>query len=225
MALEITPEWISALVSVGWLLLATTVLCLLYPMAIRILRERSFTVEIAGFKLSAQETAESLNTAIKDLQESVRRLETEVPQARGAPRPTEPVASRGGSILWVDDYPINNALIFEKLESDGFRVDRALSTREGLKLFSQRSYDVILSDMGRNEDSRDVPDAGIKLVEALRKSDAAIPIVIFCSNRARELYSERAIAAGANHITSSAVDLYGHIEAALTALNSTRSPP
>ncbi len=215
MALDFTPQWVSALVSVGWLLLAALLLGMLYPIVIRILRERSFTVEIAGFKLSAQETAESLNTAIKDLQESVRRLESNLPVAGGAPRSTEQIGPRGGSILWVDDYPINNALIFEKLESDGFRVDRALSTREGLRLYSQRSYDVILSDMGRKEDTHEVPDAGVKLVDAIRKSDGNIPIVLFCSNRARELYGERALAAGANHITSSAVELYGYIESAL----------
>lgn len=212
MSFSVTPEWISAAVSVGWLLLAVSALALTYPMISRIVRERSFTVEIAGFKLSAQETAESLNSAIKDLQESVRRLEAGLPASAGT---VAPAAVKGSAILWVDDYPINNALTFEKLESDGHRVDRALSTREGLKLFSQRSYDVVISDMGRKEASSDVPDAGVVLTTALRKSDPNIPILIYCSKRAHELHGQRALDAGATHITSSAVDLYGHIADAL----------
>lgn len=211
MSFQLTPDWIDATVSVGWLLLAVTALGLCFPILSRIVRERSFTVEIAGFKLSAQETADSLNGTIKDLQESVRRLEAGQPANAAATEQAAPPKPSGGSILWVDDFPINNALTFEKLESDGFRVDRALSTREGLKLFSQRSYDVIISDMGRKEDGAETPDAGVKLTAAIRKSDANIPIFIYCSNRARELHGARALEFGANHVTSSAVGLYGHI--------------
>jgi CheY-like chemotaxis protein len=221
MSFSVTPDWVSAGVSVGWLLLAVTALALCYPIISRIVRERSFTVEIAGFKLSAQETANSLNSAIKDLQESVRRLEA----AQTAQQPVDsiaPATGRGGAILWVDDYPINNALTFEKLESDGFRVDRALSTREGLKLFSQRSYDIVISDMGRNEDGKEVPDAGVVLTAAIRKSDQTVPIFVYCSNRARELHGQRVLDAGANHVTSSAVDLYGQIAEAYVQKDASR---
>jgi CheY-like chemotaxis protein len=214
MTILITPEWVSAGVSAGWLLLAVSILCLTYPLIARIVRERSFTVEIAGFKLSAQETADSLNSAIKDLQESVRRLESGVQTGTSAPPAAMPEA-RGGAVLWVDDYPSNNALIIEKLEEDGLRVDRALSTREGLRLFGHRAYDIVLSDMGRREDGEDIGDAGVRLTEAIRKSDSKIPIVIYCSNRARDLYGPRALEAGGNHVTSSAVELYGYIEDAL----------
>lgn len=219
MTFDLTPEWVDSVVSVGWLILAIVLVCVTYPLIARIVKERSFTVEIAGFKLSAQETAESLNSAIKDLQESVRRLEaggaTGASPSAATSTPPKPV--RGGSILWVDDYPINNALIFEKLESDGFRVDRALSTREGLRLFSQRNYDMVLSDMGRNEDGAEVPDAGVVLTDALRKIDKTIPIFIYCSHRARDMQGQRARDAGANDITTSAVELYGYIEDAMRA--------
>lgn len=213
----ISPAWISAFVSLGWLALAVAILFLLYPIVIRIVKERTFTVEIAGFKLSAQDTVESLNSAIKDLQESVRRLESTVPAAAATSIDDmkTAAAARGGSILWVDDYPINNALVFEKLESDGIRVDRSLSTREGLKLFGQRSYDIVLSDMGRKEDGQEVPDAGVVLTQAIRKTGAKVPIFVYCSNRARDLHGQSALDAGANNVTSSAVELYGFIEEAL----------
>jgi len=215
----LTPDGIQALVSLGWLALAVVVCLLAAPLLHRVIRERSFSVEIAGIKLSAQDATENMTTAIKDLQESVRKLEARAaPVADGSVLRSEAPATvesepdyKGKSILWVDDYPENNALVVEKLREDGFSIDTALSTREGMKLFKRRRFDLVLSDMGRKENGREVPDAGVQLIQELRGTGTEVPIIVFCSTRANDHFGNRARNAGANHVTSSAIDLYGHI--------------
>lgn len=213
----LTPAGLQAIAAVGWLALALGVVCFLLPLLYRITKDRAFTVKIAGIELTAQDATENLAAAIKDLQEKMRRLEERGPaQAAGAvvaETEFDATPHAGRRILWVDDYPSNNALIVEKLQDDGFAVDLALSTREALNLFKRRRYDIVLSDMGRKEGARDVPDAGVQLTQELRAIAPGIPLIIYCSSRARDAFAERAARAGATHVTSSAIDLYGQIDA------------
>jgi len=216
MSALLSPEGLQAIAAIGWLVLALAVVSFLMPLLHRITKDRAFSVKIAGIELSAQDATENLASAIKDLQDKVRRLEergVSAPGAAAAAEETETAPHTGRRILWVDDYPSNNALMVEKLQDDGFAVDLALSTREGLNLFGRRRYDLVLSDMGRKEGAKDVPDAGVQLTQELRAIAPDIPLIIYCSSRARDAHAERALRAGATHVTSSAIDLYGQIEA------------
>jgi len=220
MDLILSPAGLQAVASIGWLLLAIAVVSFAIPLINRLARDRAFSVKIAGIELSAQDATENITSAVKDLQESVRRIEewqiqfsstsTSVPERPAEARET--MDYRGRRILWVDDYPSNNALVVEKLQDDGFQVDLALSTKEGLGLFKRRTYDMVLSDMGRRENSREVSDAGVQLTRQIRSLDANIPILIFCSTRAVEYFGQAAKNAGALFVTSSALELYRQIE-------------
>ncbi|MEU3274448.1 response regulator [Saccharomonospora sp. NPDC006951] len=127
------------------------------------------------------------------------------PQATSAPAlAANPVAN---SVLWVDDNPENNALIIERLQRNGVRVDLARTTREALASAGRNRYGAVLSGMGRFEDRESVPDAGLRLLHAIRNTDPAIPFLIFCGNRPADAYHDTAKAAGANLITASPTEL------------------
>jgi len=111
------------------------------------------------------------------------------------------------AILWVDDNPKNNSFFIEQLQKNGYRVDLAHSTKEGLKAVSRNAYRRILSDMGRFEELHYVDDAGIVLLDEIKKGGVQAPLVIFCSRRKVERFGDRVKKLGANSITSSSTEL------------------
>ena len=128
------------------------------------------------------------------------------PPSVAYPKPTSPGARRK-HILWVDDNPSNNAFIIDKLGKDGVEVTEALSTREALTFLGKntKNIDVIISDMGRFEDGQYQPNAGLKLIEAMR--DLGIPIFVFSSAQYAREHGETVRTAGAKLVTSSSLKL------------------
>jgi DNA-binding NtrC family response regulator len=93
---------------------------------------------------------------------------------------------QGRRILWVDDRPENNRFERQALEALGIRIDLSTSTEDALKITGQRSYDLIISDMGRSPDSR----AGYTLLDELRRRGDKTPYVIYAGSRAPEHAAE-----------------------------------
>lgn len=54
-------------------------------------------------------------------------------------------------ILWVDDYPSNNASIISLFENK-IEFDIAISTTQGIKLLQDKNFDLIITDIGRGND-------------------------------------------------------------------------
>lgn len=74
------------------------------------------------------------------------------------PTPRSQRRLQGKRILWVDDRPENNHFERQTLEALGVRIDLSTSTEEALQKTRQRSYDLIISDMGRPQmRGRDTP--------------------------------------------------------------------
>lgn len=108
------------------------------------------------------------------------------------------------SILWVDDRPSNNTYERRSFESLGIHVALALSTEDALaKLEEGRSYDVIISDMGRPPD----PEAGYTLLRALRKMRIQTPFVIYAGSNSPE-HKARARSEGAQGSTNNPAELF-----------------
>lgn len=80
-----------------------------------------------------------------------------------------------GRLLWVDDHPSNNEAEIANLKQRNIAVYTTTSTEEALMLLSMYRYDVIISDMGRGDDSL----AGLKLVESLRQSGDTTPFFLY----------------------------------------------
>lgn len=75
--------------------------------------------------------------------------------------------TQGAQILWVDDAPDNNVYLRGLLRSLGIFVDLAKNTFDAVSMAALTKYDVIISDMKRDGDSK----AGIKLLAELQQRD------------------------------------------------------
>jgi CheY-like chemotaxis protein len=85
-------------------------------------------------------------------------------------------------ILWVDDNPPNNRSLVNAFQSLGIQVFEALDTEEAKHMFSQGSYDVIITDMGRPSS----PEAGKALVSYLKEQNITTPVIIYAARWARQ---------------------------------------
>lgn len=66
-------------------------------------------------------------------------------------------------MLWVDDHPENNRNEQRAFEALGMRFTLSKSTDDALDQLSRRTYELIISDMGRGPD----PQAGYTLLDQL----------------------------------------------------------
>jgi len=81
-------------------------------------------------------------------------------------------------VLVVDDERYIRGLLSELLAVWGCQADVAASGTEGLRLFKQKSYDLVLTDYA-------MPDgSGLELVENVRNSDAAVGVIMLTASGA-----------------------------------------
>lgn len=80
-----------------------------------------------------------------------------------------------GRILWVDDHPQNNQQELQFMQQHNLAVYQATTTEDALMLLSMYQYDVVISDMGR----QDQPLAGLKLLESMRLSNNNTPFFFY----------------------------------------------
>ncbi len=73
---------------------------------------------------------------------------------------------RFAQILWVDDNPQNNIYEREVLQILGSNVDVATSSEEGLLALQSKVYDLVVSDMSRDNN----PKEGLTMLEEMRNS-------------------------------------------------------
>lgn len=116
------------------------------------------------------------------------------------------------NILWVDDQPQNNAIEIEAFKKRGVGVTNALSTKEAINLLNSKpTFDVIISDMYRVEDSVGQAMAGINLLKELKKNNFNIRTYIYCSDKNAEAYRENALSEGAKGVFINSADLFTEI--------------
>lgn len=113
-------------------------------------------------------------------------------------------AYRRASVLWVDDYPENNRILMEMLESAGCHVEVATSTDDAMVLVMGRDWDVVITDMGRGTN----PTAGLDLLMRLAgQSDVSAARIVFSSPTAVARYGPAAHQLSAWEVTSGGVTL------------------
>ncbi len=227
------PDLLRALVSCAWVALAGYAFWKFYAPLKAAVDSKSVSIEVAGFKLSFQEAAEGLGKQISDVQSRVAQLENslkapnlaverpfkkleslEVPQSgRKMEREHPPDVYRARTlrlqVLWVDDNPKGNAYIIGAIQSEGGKVDTAVSTSEGLAKFESGQYDAVITDLNRREDGAYRGAAGVEFIRAIRGRNKVVPILVYTSTlqAADKEKEEEVEKAGADGITSSAVEL------------------
>lgn len=127
-----------------------------------------------------------------------------------APAPRETTGTEPFAVLWVAERPEAHALLVEQLRDNGVRVTTATTTAEAVELACRRPHRLVVSDMGRREDGRWRPDAGLALLGELRDLGVDAPVVVFSDHRGEVQYAAQARRAGAVAVTSSAAEMVGH---------------
>jgi CheY-like chemotaxis protein len=117
----------------------------------------------------------------------------------------EPIGKRkaGPRILWVDDHPENNSALQGVIEECGCRVRNAFNTHEAMTVVSSKHVEIVITDMGRDED----PAAGLELLRKLGTAHVESPMAVFTSARAVAEYGDEARALGAKECTAGTVQL------------------
>jgi CheY-like chemotaxis protein len=165
------------------------------------------TVNIAGHELTQEEFHEQQRDQFVDLREQVFKLQAKVEKPRDEKttrkKHSVEVKTKIKSILWVDDNPKNNSLLVSQLEEKGVEVVQVLSTFAALEVLKTRSFDIIISDMGRNEIGQYNKRAGLDLLEKINERTEKIPVIFYCNEKTAAECEEEAIAAGAIAITAS----------------------
>jgi len=81
-------------------------------------------------------------------------------------------------VLVVDDERYVRGFLSELLAVWGCEADLAASGSEGLRLFNQKSYDLVLTDYVMPGGS------GLELIENVRNSDAAVGVIMLTGSGA-----------------------------------------
>jgi CheY-like chemotaxis protein len=132
---------------------------------------------------AVRQEASTTDATPKQDEEKAREIANIVSQAA---RPTTVRRLSNASALWVDDHPTNNVYPRRALEALGIRFTTSLDTADALEKVKRNDYDVIISDMGRPPDQQ----AGLTLLDELRKLGVHAPVVIYASNKAVQLRPE-----------------------------------
>jgi len=114
-------------------------------------------------------------------------------------------------ILWVDDRPDNNTYERAAFEAMGYSFTLALSTNEALQMLSNKTFDAIISDMGRREGPRE----GYVFLEAIRSRGDKTPFFIYAGSNAPKHKHEAALH-GAQGSTNSAQELFELVSRSIT---------
>lgn len=117
--------------------------------------------------------------------------------------PQKNLVSEPPHVLWVDDHPGNINMLVASLKKMGFKVDTAVSTKDGIEKFKANNHDIVISDLGRQGERK----AGINLAKEVRILKPDTPFFIFCGTDSARDFRDEALNAGINQITSSGREL------------------
>jgi len=213
-------ETAKALAALAWPVIVFLLILFFRP-AIKALIEsaksRKFTLKLGGQELTMEEVNQQQRTITTDLQTQVAEIRkslqgSQVPLRSVAEVAPSTTPASGKSVLWVDDDPKNNSYFIQQLSDNGIKVELAMSTSEGLRLFRQKKYDAVISDMGRAEGGTYNTGAGIELLRRIREDDKRVPFIIFCSSRGIKKHGEEAASLGATAVTSSSTEMMGILQ-------------
>jgi CheY-like chemotaxis protein len=111
-------------------------------------------------------------------------------------RATNPVIAQriaGAKLLWVDDRPENNIYPRRAMEAVGIQITLCKSTEDALEKVHSHTYDVIISDMGRQSPDPQAPydnRAGYTLLDKLRDQHNFTPFIIYAGSSSPEHQAE-----------------------------------
>lgn len=210
--LLLKPDFWQAIVGIAWPITLIIIAVLFRKLIYQLFNRETLTLKVAGMELSVKEATVQTGKGVSDLQERLAILEANFSVSESTKSETNHENNSQLSVLWVDDFPSNNAFIIERLENEGARIRKELSTDSGIGALSNDKFDLIISDLGRVENGRDNAFAGLDFARALRAAGNETPLLIFAGQRGIQ-HREKLLSAGVNQVTNSPIDVFKFVEA------------
>lgn len=146
-----TPWWLEGIKLVpqlAWVVVGACLLVIFTGPLLRALEQGNITklgIGVVQIDIAQKEIQRAQNERTKTDKKQ------EIPTALTARIERVPRALFDAAILWLDDNPANNLAERRALTSLGLTVDTATNTADALKMLSIGQYQVIISDISRNE--------------------------------------------------------------------------
>ncbi|MCO6177206.1 response regulator [Ciceribacter sp. RN22] len=218
-SLLLNAEFWNALSNFAWPAMAAFLLIKFHPLFASLLKRENMQIKVGNLELSVQEAAKHNGADIADLQQRIAIIEANISNEKDIIVNSAEYqnSKKSKSILWVDDFPSNNAFMIEKLKEKGIEVVLSIGTNDALAKIEYNEFRAIITDLGRIEDGVDNPNAGFDLLARLKALGKEIPVLVFAGRRA--LQNRAALLeAGAENATNSGVDVLAFVERHLGAL-------
>lgn len=116
---------------------------------------------------------------------------------------------QGGAILWVDDHQEWNEPLIRLFRTAGITVDAVVSTARAMRALGERSYDLVITDARRVNESGGAA-AGVNLLDQMVAAGVPTPAVFF-SDHSGAVSHPRAVTAtnSPETLVDTVVDLVG----------------
>lgn len=208
-------EFWKALTALAWPIVALFLLIKFKPLIANVLQRENMQLKVGGLEISVQEAAKNAGKDIADLQLRLAKLEKALSEAPStgnleiSDRATNVVLTK--KLLWVDDVPANNAFLVEGLKQRGVDVVLSRNTADALQQLKVDTFGAIITDLGRYEDGREKPFAGLELIEKVRADQVDTPILVFASSRGMK-NRDKLMQAGAEDVADSGVKVMTFVE-------------
>lgn len=169
-------QWLQVLPPILWFLFAVVIFVLFFKHIRDGLLPNLSSFEAAGLKFSF--VKDSIDACI-ELAEKSPQWNVQVP-ASDKQRVLARIKRhlkvlKGAQILWIDDYPENNLnerRMFSKLNVN---IDIAINNKEGLDLAKRGCYDLVFSDIGRDDEK----ETGLDFLNQFREWNSDIPVIFY----------------------------------------------
>lgn len=146
------------------------------------------TVEFGLNSAQAQALRDTIDEGAKELKDNPDRFKSYIHDQIGkVVTPTQMKQPDrkpfdGKSILWVDDKPSNNRYESNLFRRLGAKITTSKNTLDALEKLKNNEFDLILSDIHRDEGGASKRYAGYELLEEINKRQLHIPLIFFISN-------------------------------------------
>jgi CheY-like chemotaxis protein len=107
------------------------------------------------------------------------------------------------TVLWVDDYPANNAYEVKALKPLGVDVIQVRSNDEAYTAIEQNRPALVITDIGRDRERTD----GMDLVDSVAKRWPNLPVLVYTTVGYAQSRNAEALERGAKGITGSPAEL------------------
>ena len=86
---------------------------------------------------------------------------------------------RAARVLWVDDRPANNEFERKWLRPHGIVFDSVVSTEEAVEQLTQETYDLVITDLGREHSSDRSATAGAAFLDQPIVRNGGPPVIVY----------------------------------------------